>query len=63
MRERRLLNEEEAGEVIGMSKFWLRKARYEGFGPKVTRVGSRAVRYDVADLLEYMDECKEGAAA
>lgn len=63
MPERILLNEYEAAEMLGMSVHWIRKARYEGFGPRVTRVGKTAVRYDRDDLLAFRDECKEGVAA
>ena len=63
MPERLLLNEHEAADLLGMSVHWMRKGRYEGFGPNVTRVGSRAVRYDYADIIAFRDQCKEGALA
>lgn len=67
MKDRILLNEYEAADLIGFTVHWLRKRRYEGLKPDFVRIGSRAIRYDPADLVAFRDEnrieTREGAAA
>lgn len=52
-----LLREQEAADFLGVSDYWMQKARYLGKGPKFVRVGGqygRAVRYQLADLMDYV---------
>jgi len=51
-----LLSEREAAALIGMSCAYLRMTRTNGLsaGPRYLKLG-RAVRYDRADLLEWLE--------
>ena len=51
---RERLTEVEATRYIGMSRPWLRLQRMKRQGPSFLRIG-RAIRYDVADLDQWLD--------
>jgi predicted DNA-binding transcriptional regulator AlpA len=52
-----LLNEKEAGALLGMSVHWLRRKRWEGGGIPFIRLGDGpkgAVRYRLEDIEGYV---------
>jgi predicted DNA-binding transcriptional regulator AlpA len=48
-----LMNSTAAAKFIGLSVWWLVKARSNGTGPKFIKIG-RAVRYSKASLLDFI---------
>jgi hypothetical protein len=50
----RYVTDAEAGNILGLSKSYLRNMRVKGGGPKFGTFG-RAVRYRVGDLFEWAD--------
>jgi predicted DNA-binding transcriptional regulator AlpA len=48
-----LMDSQEAAKFIGLSVWWLLKARNNGSGPKCVKIG-RAVRYSKASLLDFI---------
>ncbi len=50
------VNEKVAAEIVGLSVHTLQNHRYLGLPPKYLRLG-RNIRYRIADLEEYLDEC------
>jgi predicted DNA-binding transcriptional regulator AlpA len=57
----RLLTTEAAAEYLSLEPGTLENWRYKGTGPPVTRLGGRAVRYDIKDLDAWVD-AQKGAA-
>lgn len=53
----RLLSTGEAGEFLGISPRTLEDWRLRGGGPVFHKVGRRLVRYDLADLTDFLDRC------
>jgi len=53
----RALNEREAAKILGVAIQTLRNWRCRRKGPPYIKMG-RAVRYQLIDLLEYMDKGK-----
>ena len=51
----RLVNTRKAAEILGRSPATLKRWRYEGVGPAYVEM-ERRVRYDVAVLIEYINE-------
>ncbi len=51
----RLLTRDEVEAVFGISRRYLEVSAVRGDGPPMIRVGSRMVRYRVADLREWLD--------
>lgn len=51
-----LLREDEAAEVMNVSPRFLQDRRRRGGGPPFVRVSSRAVRYRLSDLEEWIEE-------
>lgn len=49
----------EAADYLGLAPRYLVNLRYWGVGPKWRRVGSRSVRYDIADLDEWQRDRQE----
>jgi predicted DNA-binding transcriptional regulator AlpA len=47
------MNSAKAAKFIGLSVWWLVKARSNGTGPKFIKIG-RAVRYSRASLLDFI---------
>jgi len=50
----RMLNEQQAAEILGCTVSAMRKWRLLGKGPAFCRIG-RLVRYSEADLIAFMD--------
>jgi predicted DNA-binding transcriptional regulator AlpA len=40
-------------DLLGLSRSYLRQLRVSGGGPRFTRLGAKAVRYRVADALDW----------
>ncbi|MFK8251791.1 helix-turn-helix transcriptional regulator [Ancylobacter terrae] len=65
----KLLDTNEAAQIVGLGKSTLDKLRISGGGPRFVKVGGRRVLYDPADLREWLDGLKRrstsdrGAAA
>jgi hypothetical protein len=55
-----LLNEREAGQVLGVSAEGMRGWRQRGEGPPWKRIGKRFIRYDPAALRRWIED--QGAA-
>ena len=51
----RLLNRDEVEVLFGISRRYLEVSAVRGDGPPMIRVGSRMVRYRVADLRGWLD--------
>lgn len=51
----RLLNTTEAASLLGVSKAFLERDRWAGARIPFVRVGTRAVRYRLADLHTYLE--------
>ncbi len=49
-----LLTPKEAAKLLKVSLSWLAKARMRGDGPPFIKVGSRAIRYSEAALIQWM---------
>lgn len=49
------LRTEEAAKILGVSKFTLERWRVVGGGPRFYRIGARAVRYRLSDLLAFTE--------
>lgn len=52
----KLLRESEAAKVLGVSSRTLSNWRCRGGGPDYVKMGSKAVRYRLDDLNEFVDE-------
>lgn len=51
----KLLTTKEAAEFLGVSKAFLERDRWAGARVQFIRVGSRAVRYRLSDLEDYIE--------
>jgi len=51
----KLLNTQEAAEVLGVSKAFLERDRWAGARIPFIKVGSRAVRYRREDIDQYLN--------
>lgn len=54
----RLLREQEAAKLLGVSHYWLQRQRWLGTGPNWVRVGGphgRAVRYRGSDIEGWIE--------
>jgi len=51
----KILNTKEAAKVLGVSMAFLERDRWAGARVPYVKVGSRAVRYRMSDLLSYLD--------
>jgi predicted DNA-binding transcriptional regulator AlpA len=49
-----LLNEKDAANHLALSVHTLRRWRVLGHGPRFLKIGTKAVRYAVADLEDFM---------
>jgi len=54
----KLINENEASEIFGMSKAWFRRKRWEGGGPLFVKIGGKSIRYQMSDLDDYFTSKK-----
>ena len=52
-----LLNTQQAAEILGVNKAFLERDRWAGARVPFIKVGSRAVRYRLADLESYIQSC------
>ncbi|TYC62970.1 helix-turn-helix domain-containing protein [Marinobacter sp. BW6] len=52
----RLLNTKEAAQFLGVSKAFLERDRWAGARVPFIKVGSRAVRYRLSDLNDYIEK-------
>lgn len=50
-----LLTEEEAAQLLKVSKSWLRQQRYAGTGPRFHRLGDKMIRYSLKDVLQWAE--------
>ena len=59
-----LLTTKDAAKILGVSKAFLERDRWDGVKIPFIRVGSRAVRYRPQDLESYLDSrvCKRLSA-
>ncbi|MGH7564853.1 MAG: helix-turn-helix transcriptional regulator [Gemmatimonadota bacterium] len=53
--EGRLIDEEEAAELLGVSRTWLQRKRLGGIGPRHLRIGV-AIRYVPVEVLTWAQE-------
>ncbi len=53
----KVVNEKTAADMLGMSVHTLQNHRYLGQPPVYMRIG-RSIRYRVADIQAYLDECR-----
>jgi len=51
----KILNTKEAAKVLGVSMAFLERDRWAGARVPYIKVGSRAVRYRMSDLQQYLD--------
>lgn len=50
-----LVDEREAARILGVTPRCLQARRYRGEPPSHVKLGSRTVRYSLADLRDYID--------
>jgi predicted DNA-binding transcriptional regulator AlpA len=53
-----LLNTQQAAEFLGVSTAFLERDRWAGARVPYIKVGSRAVRYQLNDLEQYVQSCR-----
>ncbi len=53
-----LVNDQEAAEILALSRSWLKQLRVRGGGPPYLQLGGKAIRYKVADLFDWADSKK-----
>ncbi|SHK68515.1 transcriptional regulator, AlpA family [Marinobacter antarcticus] len=53
---KQLLNTKEAAQYLGISKAFLERDRWAGARVPFIKVGSRAVRYRLSDLNDYIEK-------
>jgi predicted DNA-binding transcriptional regulator AlpA len=51
-----LLNTKEAAQLLAVSKSFLERDRWAGARVPFIKIGSRAVRYRLSDLNDYIDK-------
>lgn len=56
MTEQRLLNSTQAAKYLCVSRAFLERDRWAGSRIPFIKIGSRAVRYRLADLNEYIEQ-------
>lgn len=49
-----LLTSEQVALWFGVSTQWLEVGRCKGYGPKVTRLGTRVIRYTLGDVRAWL---------
>ncbi len=58
MTDNNLLTRQQAAEYLGVTKQWLDVLATRHAGPPFFKIASRAVRYDPADLKQWLDARK-----
>lgn len=53
-----LLTTKQAAPILGVSIAFLERDRWAGARVPFIKIGSRAVRYRLSDLLDYIESCK-----
>lgn len=53
----KLVTEREAAEILGLAVSTLRARRFKMLPPEYIKIG-RAVRYDTATLVAYIENCR-----
>lgn len=53
-----LITEREAAKLLGWTVQALQKRRFEGKEPSYIKLGTKSVRYDMADLKEFIKKCR-----
>jgi hypothetical protein len=56
-------NEEQAARFLGVTMTTLRRWRHLGKGPEYLKLGTRAIRYEVSALEEFVVACRENTKA
>lgn len=51
-----LLRDPDAADYLNVSMAWLQRQRWLGTGPTYIKVGTRAVRYRLADLEDWVHQ-------
>lgn len=59
----RLLDEDEAAEFLGLSPRTLQGLRVRGGGPDYIKIGSRAVRYRLSDLEDFIEGRRQSSTS
>jgi predicted DNA-binding transcriptional regulator AlpA len=59
----RLLDEDEAADYLGLSPRTLQGLRVKGGGPDYIKLGSRAVRYRLSDLEEFIEDRRQSSTS
>lgn len=52
-----LLSTKQAAQILGVSTAFLERDRWAGARVPFVKIGSRAVRYRLSDLLAYIESC------
>jgi len=53
-----LLTTKQAAPILGVSIAFLERDRWAGARVPFIKIGSRAVRYRLSDLMDYIESCK-----
>ncbi|MFJ5446997.1 helix-turn-helix transcriptional regulator [Methylobacillus methanolivorans] len=53
-----LLTTKQAAPILGVSIAFLERDRWAGARVPFIKIGSRAVRYRLSDLMQYIESCK-----
>ena len=61
--QNRLLDEDEAAEFLGLSPRTLQGLRVRGGGPDYIKIGTRAVRYCLSDLEEFIEDRRQSSTS
>ena len=59
----RLVSQNEAAELLGMSPRYLEARRQRGGGPPFIRISARAIRYRTDDLDEWIEKRRANSTA
>lgn len=58
-----LIDELELCDLLKCSRRQIQAMRQSGIGPRFTRVGARAVRYDLADVTLWLEQRKRSSTS
>lgn len=51
-----LVNERHAAEIMGISVKTAQGWRFKGDGPRFVKIGKKAIRYQICDIFEWIDQ-------